>query len=87
MRVFVVSADEIIPDPINHEVEYTHVTQRVFTTRDKAELWVFGAYHLDDESISKIGPQSDEVCNVFYSNEGDAIYIDEFELDGDPTFS
>lgn len=74
MIVYVVSIEE---------QDYQPTTLRVFSTRDKAELFVYNSANLIEESAAKIGPWATETESVFFDVNGDIWYIDAFELDSD----
>lgn len=81
MNVYVVTIDEFYDDPDN---SYCPKVVGVFSTRDKAELYIFEHYYpFADDGLAHLGPAADDDYSRFITTSGDEIEVQRFELDRD----
>lgn len=77
MKVYVVSVEEY---PV-HEYEETYpYVAGVFTTRDKAELYIFNNFPIEGEELEHIGPSASEPWDCFSTSVA-IVDIDELDMD------
>lgn len=77
MKVYVVIFTE---EPMSDYEPIAPVVAGVFSTRDKAELYVFNTFTLSSDELNHIGPNATEPYDLFTPTEGD-VEIDEITLD------